>query len=227
MSGGTKKAILYLTIALATVALPALAGYLAQDLYLNKNWGQVEPGLYRSGLTYPVLTERFLRKHHVDVIVSLLFREDSDPCQTAEQRAARELNIPLLRFPLAGDGLPAGGQDTIDIHVAAVEAIWRARQAGKTVLVHCAAGANRTGAVVALYQLLVRGLGPEEVYRQMLRYHYTPVKNAALLAFLNRHMAQAAQMLQERGVIDQLPDPIPQLGPEETHVGVATQMSTG
>jgi predicted protein tyrosine phosphatase len=226
MSGGTKKAILYLTIALAAVALPALAGYLAQDLYLNKNWGQVEPGLYRSGLSYPVLTEKFLRKHHVDLIVSLLYREDSDPSQVAEVRAARDLGIPFLRFPLAGDGMPAGGEERIDIHVAAVEAIWRAREEGKTVLVHCAAGAYRTGAVVALYQLLVRGLPPDQVYSQMLRYNYKLVNknlpDGALIKFLNRHMAEAAQMLQQRGVIDQIPAQIPRLGPEAMPAQAAT-----
>lgn len=217
-----RKSLLCILLAAAAVAVPALAGRLAQDLYLNKNWGQVEPGLYRSGLTYPVLTERFLRKHHVDVIVSLLFREDSDSSQMAEQRAARDLNITLLRFPLAGDGMPAGREERIDIHVAAVEAIWRARQQGKTVLVHCAAGAYRTGAVVALYQLLLRGLPPDQVYSQMLRYNYKPVHKSlpdlALVKFLNRHMAQAAHMLKDRGVIEKIPEPIPQLGPAETHV---------
>src|SRR3974390_3216970 len=121
MAGSPKKTILYVLLAAAAVAVPALAGYLAHDRYLNKNWGLVEPGLYRSGLTYPLLTQQFLPPHKIALVVSLLYREDSDPEQVAELRAARDLNIPFLRFPLAGAGMPAGREERIDIHVAPVD----------------------------------------------------------------------------------------------------------
>ena len=168
-----------------------------------KNWGVVEPGfIYRSGLMEPGQVKRALQKNNIRVIVSLCGRDASKE-QVAQEIAARELGVEILWLPMKGDGTTADG--TMDLHVAAVAAICKARREGKPVLIQCGAGANRTGGVVAAYQLLVQRKNPQEVLAEMREHRFDPHDNAVMLEFLNRNMRAAAQKLVEMGVIKDVP----------------------
>jgi hypothetical protein len=81
------------------------------------------------------------------------------------------------------------------------------------VLVHCSAGAQRTGACVAFYRLLVRREATPEVYRELMSYAWDPVSNVALTDYVNSHMGELAGLLVEKHVIDRVPDNLPRLGP--------------
>ncbi|MCY2925784.1 MAG: hypothetical protein NT031_10150, partial [Planctomycetota bacterium] len=130
-------------------------------------------------------------------------RDAKDPKDRAQERAAAELGIEVLRFPMGGNGLEADG--TMTRHVQAVAAICQARQEGKRVLIQCAAGANRTGGVVATYELLVERLAPRAVLAHMRKFRYSSRANPTLLAYLNRNMPEAAQELVDLGVIEDVP----------------------
>jgi protein-tyrosine phosphatase len=181
-----------------------------------KRFGVVEPGkIYRSGRIHPWLVKSVLRKHNIQVIVALLADSSSTPGDVAEKDAAEELHIQLLRFPLPGNGVSAAGR--IDGYVGAIEAILTARREGKPVLVHCAAGANRTGGVIAVYRLLVEGQGADEVLAEMRRYGWGSDEADAdkLLDYLNSHMRPIAEQLVHDRFLEKVPDPIPLL-PEPT-----------
>jgi len=190
----------------------ALAGQMILDR-APKNVGEVEAnGLYRSGLNHPDSVESFLADKHIQVIISLTGYEQ-EPRILAQEQAAQRLGISIQRFPLRGTGLPRNGK--IDTHVAAVAALLKARQQGKCVLVQCAAGANRTGGVIAIYQLLAKRMSGQEVYREMADHKWDPHDNAELLNFLNSNMRAIAEALCREGVLDRaiLDRPIPVIQP--------------
>lgn len=200
------------TLILAAVAvLLAIAAPIAwnnglRDRLIAKNFGQVEPGLYRSGQISHALIERTLQSHHIDTVIALSAEGAPPADEAAELRACENLNIHRELFPLSGDGT-----GSLDNYAAAVAAVDQAHRQGKIALVHCVAGAQRTGGVIAIYQLLVEHLSPQDAVAQMRRFGHDPSANPKLLEFLNAHMAEIAGRLVKLGVIEHVPDPIPQL----------------
>jgi protein tyrosine phosphatase (PTP) superfamily phosphohydrolase (DUF442 family) len=176
-----------------------------KDRVIPKRWGVVEKGfVYRSGQLSSSLVKRTLENHGIKVIVSLVGRIADDKDQEAETEAAEELGIEVLRFPLGGDGTGDIAQ-----YAGAVAAIVEARRVGKPVLVHCAAGAQRTGGAVAFYRLLVEKRSPSFVVKEMARYGWDPKRDRVLLDYIDEHIGELAVMLKERGSIEEVPDPLP------------------
>jgi protein tyrosine phosphatase (PTP) superfamily phosphohydrolase (DUF442 family) len=178
----------------------------AKDRLIPKRWATVEEGrIYRSGQLSAALVRKMLTRHGIKVIVALTGEIPHDPDQEAEKKVAEELGIELVRLPLSGDG-------TGDIHryVEAVAAIVEAKRQAKPVLVHCAAGAQRTGGVIACYRLLVEGRPPTYVLDEMRRCGWKP-KDTELLAYLNQNLGAIAARLRDRGIIVAVPDPLPVL----------------
>lgn len=172
-----------------------------------KRFGVVEQGsIYRSGQIHPDLVEKTLRKHGIQVVVSLMGVDPNDINQKAEQAAVEKLGLEFKRFPLLGDGT-----GDLENYVKAIEAMVAAKKANEPVLVHCAAGAQRTGGIVAFYRLLVEGREPDAVYRELRRYDWRDKPGHPLLPYLNENMQAMAERLLELGIIEKIPDPLPQL----------------
>ncbi len=177
--------------------------------FTAKRWGVVEPGrIYRSGQISKWMIEKTLARHQIGVIVDLTALNPNDEHQRAELAAAEKLGVKHIRLPLRGDGT---GQ--IHRYAQAVKLLVDCKQAGTPVLVHCAAGADRTGGVVFAYRVLVENQPPETACREMRRYGWRPGEKNLLPNYLNTHMAELAQLLVENGVLDRLPDELPELVP--------------
>ncbi len=76
---------------------------------------------------------------------------------------------------------------------------------------HCAAGAQRTGGVIAIYRLLVQKIDPNIVEDEIEKYGCDIDDKPILRSYLNDNMAELAIRLKQAGVIDQIPAPIPQI----------------
>ena len=198
-------------LALGALAL-GLVGLLGFDALEHeirpKKLVEVEPGLYRSGQISPRLIRDVLEEHRIGQVVWMLHYDASKSSHRAEKQALDELGIPFGNYQLRGDGT-----GKITRYADAIAAIARARRAGIPVLVHCAAGARRSAAAVAMYLLLVEGRAHDEVYRELDRFGGRPVAESPLLAYLNDHMEELAELLVQRGVIERAPDPLPLLRP--------------
>lgn len=195
-------------LALALVAIAAVVVWdSVKYRFIAKRWGVVVPGrVYRSGQLSRWMLEPMLARHNVGTIVDLQGIDPTSEDQEFEIKAAERLGVELLRFPLAGNGT-----GDIERYADAVQAIAERERAGQPVLVHCAAGSQRTGGVVAAYRLLVRGDSPEEAYAELERFNWDA--DTPLVPFLNAQMRELAQRLVERGVIERVPEPLPQIGP--------------
>jgi protein tyrosine phosphatase (PTP) superfamily phosphohydrolase (DUF442 family) len=179
----------------------------AKDRLIPKRWAAVEGhSIYRSGQLSAFLVKRTLARHGIKVIVVLTFYDPQDKDQAAEVKAAAELGIELLRFPLAGDGT-----GDVNNYAGALAAVIQAERQGKPVLVHCAAGAQRTGGTIAFYQLLVDKKPPAAVIRELKQHGWDPARNPKLLPYLNENLGKIATILHDRGLLDAIPDPLPLL----------------
>jgi hypothetical protein len=179
-----------------------------RDQLRPRHFAPVEPGLYRSGSIAPRLVRGVLARHGIRKVVSLFHYDASKPSHRAQRRAATELGVETVYFHLRGDGTGA-----VSHYVGAIAEVAEARRAGDTVLVQCASGARRSGAVVALYELLVERRPPEQVYAELDRFGSPPVAETPLLAYLNLHLREIAEGLAARGVVDGVPARLPLLAP--------------
>lgn len=194
---------------LALIGLVAAAVALWQtvikDRLIAKRWGVVEEGkIYRSGQLSRHLIEPMLREHGIQVVVDLTGDDPENRDQPAERAAIEKLGIELRRCPLWGDGTGDLRQ-----YAAAITAVVEARRANKPVLVHCYAGSQRTGGVIAMYRVLVEGASPEDAVAELRQYKWDPDRDQILLDYLNQHVAELAALLVENGVLERVPDPLP------------------
>ena len=179
-----------------------------RDRFIPKRWGVVAEGkIYRSGQLSRHLVKQVLQRHQIQTVVDLTFDNPQDANHTAEIAAIAELGIERRLCPLDSDG-------TGDAHIyaQAVAAVAAAARQGKPVLVHCVAGAQRTGGVVALYRLLVEGRSSASVLDEMQKYKYDPQRSPKLLEYLNAHIAEIAEDVVRDGTIERVPSPLPKLG---------------
>ena len=172
---------------------------------IPKRWAAVEGhSIYRSGQLSAALVKRTLSSRGIKVIVALTFEDPQDKDQAAEVKAASELGIELLRFPLRGDGT-----GDVNNYAGALAVLIQAERQGKPVLVHCAAGAQRTGGTIAFYQLLVNKKPPAAVIQELRHHGWNPKRNPNLLPYLNENLAKIATILHDKGLLDAIPDPLP------------------
>src|ERR1700722_18924610 len=114
----------------------------------------------------------------------------------------------IQRFvdPLMGDG-------TGDIHsyANAVTQVAEARKENKPVLLHCSSGAQRSNGATFYYRVLVQHWNADDAAREMIRNGHSPRSNPLLIPYLNAHMREMASLLLASGVIDHVPEPLPQI----------------
>ena len=170
-----------------------------------KRWGVVEEAsIFRSGQLSPRQIQKQIQKHDIDVVVSLMSPLPGDSAYEAEKKASKDYNIDRYEYPLLGNGT-----GDITQYAAAITKIHESVQADKTVLVHCAAGTQRTGGVVASYRILVQGEPVNQAVNEMKRFGWRSKKNPDLLPYINEHMSELTSLLIENGVLDHPPDPLP------------------
>jgi protein tyrosine/serine phosphatase len=176
-----------------------------RDRLIPKRWAVVKKHrIYRSGRIAARLMRRTLAGHKIKVIVDLTGDNPRNPSQTAEKAAAAQLGIELRRFTLRGSGT-----GDVNLYAEAVAAVILAEKQGRPVLIHCAAGVQRTGGVIAFYRLLVDKIPPEVVRAELIKNGFNPKRNHKLLPYINKNLSRIATILHEKGLIDQVPQLTP------------------
>jgi hypothetical protein len=179
-------------------------------LFEPRKWGVgEEDGFYRSGQVHRRLVEDVLREHRIDLIVDLASGDPGDdPDEAAERAAAERLGIPRLELRLPGDG-----RGHADRYVTALAEVLRARRAGRRVWVHCNAGRERTGALVAMYRMLEEGWDGARAYEEYVLYRKHPPRRRRLQRYLEENLPYVADALSSQGLVAHAPDPLPSFGP--------------
>ena len=167
-----------------------------------KRWGVVEDNaIFRSGQLTPIQFKKQVKKRNIDVVVSLLNPLPGNVNYEGEQKVIRERGIEQFVYPLLGDGT-----GDISQYASAICNLHECVRNNKVVLIHCAAGTQRTGGVVASYRILVQGKNPNEVIQEMRRYGWRAHKNPDLIPFINNHLNQLKNILIEKNIVDKTSD---------------------
>lgn len=198
----------------ATFAIAVAAVYLIWEenykyRFIAKRWGEVVEGkVYRSGKISRWKIEDSLVSHNIHTVIDLCAETYLDPEQIQEEAVCAKHNIRHLRIPLGGNGVGAW-----EYYSTAVSVVDECERAGNPILVHCSAGSQRTGGVVALYRMLVQNRPAEEAYKELEAYDWRLYKGRELIDFLNENVEDIAKRLVELGTIPEVPSPLPQLTP--------------
>jgi protein tyrosine/serine phosphatase len=140
----------------------ALGCYLGA-LQLTGNFHEVLPGeLYRSAQPTANDIAAYSREHGIKTIVNLRGR-NKGAWYSQEVAAAKQAGIEHIDFKMS-----ASHQLTLD---QTHQLIALLRDAPKPILIHCQAGADRTGLVSVIYLQQIAGVDEETAERQLsLRY---------------------------------------------------------
>lgn len=183
------------------------------ELFWPKRWGVVQEGaIYRSGEPLPIATARPVRAHGIRTIIDLGAHTPGTDEEIAAQQKAEELGITRYRFGLIGD---ATG-DPND-YVAALRLI--NDPANQPVWVHCAAGSERTGMLIALHRVIVDGWDVDRAYDETHAYDHDD--NEYLRKMLDRWLPdiERAYRTGEAIAYDQAADGLGGAGRMETNGG--------
>lgn len=149
------------TIAALSLGVAAVSAY--QNYFPKRFAAVVEGRLYRSGGVSPAQLERVTRKYHIRTVLCLL---NSESAEADEERAAAErLGLKWLNVSLPGNGDSTPAQREQIKKLLSDESL-------SPLLVHCAAGANRTGLAVGLYRIREQGWSLDQVMAELRAFDF-------------------------------------------------------
>ena len=159
---------------LVLVTVLSLAGYLAWRQSTGNFATVVEGEVYRSNQPTPDRLAAYVRDHGIRAVLNLRGENPGADWYQAERRAARDLGLTLIDFPLSASRELS--RDQAEALLAAMQ------QAPKPLLIHCMSGADRTGLASVIYQAMVARIDEETAEGQLsLRFgHFSvPLLSAA------------------------------------------------
>ena len=153
---------------------------------IPKNFGVVEEGaVYRAGKLTPHTLGVLVRDRGIRTVVDFgAYRPDSDEW-TEMQAAAAEFGVDWNRLNMRGDGTGDPNHFAQALRILSDEA-------NHPALVMCAAGAQRTGACVVMYRVIVQGEDPELAYERAWRHDHDPKDNPRLPLIIGTWLDEVA-----------------------------------
>ena len=143
-------------IACASASVAIGWGY----LQITNNFATVvEDELYRSAQPTARQLESYVRRYGIKTVINLRGANPGKPWYDEERQAASKLAVQLVDFPMSARELfPA---------TRAAQLIELFRTAEKPILVHCMAGADRTGLASVIYTTQLAGIDEETAEWQL------------------------------------------------------------
>ncbi len=130
-----------------------------------EHFHKVQPFLYRSA--QPLLEEYGqLSALNITTIFNLRNELCGTPLLSEIDHETRRLGIKHVHIPLCSSPPPANDFKNY------LDTIRRATNSGEAVLVHCAAGMDRTGFMIGAYRAIEENWSFEATYNEMLHYQF-------------------------------------------------------
>ena len=194
----------HLALGLGACALVAglLALFDAQDLVWPRNFGVVREGaVYRSARLSPSMLAATVERHGIRTLVDLGAYADPERARRVDA-VLRERGVQRMAIRMHGDGRgnPNGYLEALRV---------LADPERQPVLIQCAAGAQRTSALVLLYRHVVEGVPMQQAYPESFDFGHEP-DEWILLAYLADWTGPIAQAFRSGGAVaDAAPLPAP------------------
>jgi protein tyrosine/serine phosphatase len=145
-------------LALMVTAL-SFGGYLA-FLQLSGNFHTVVPGeFYRSAQPSASQLEDYASRYGIKTVINLRGKNDKAAWYNEEIAVAERLGIQHIDFAMSASAIV-----THDVAEQLVEVM---KSAPKPILIHCKAGADRSGIVSAIYSHQIAGFDQDRAERQL------------------------------------------------------------
>ena len=136
--------------------------------FIARNFGVVEAGeIYRSGRLTPRMFRKKVGENEIKTVLDLGAYLPGSPEDLREQELSEELGAERYRFQLDGDGT-----GNPNCYVQALRLM--SDPEAQPILIHCAAGAQRTGVLVLLYRHIIQGEDIAEAYPESFQYKHKP-----------------------------------------------------
>ena len=161
-----------------------------------KNFGVVTEGrLYRSGELTTTALKSVVEAHGIRTIIDL-GAHDHDPAGERREQATADL-LGVRRVVLYLEGDATGDPNR---YVEALRII--ADESNGPVLIHCAAGAQRTGCAVALYRSIAEGWDDERALVEAEDYRHDPLDNPLMRETFHEWKDEIARSLETGDAIE-------------------------
>lgn len=129
--------------------------------------------VYRSGELTVAATAKVVERYGIRTIVDLGAHEPGTPEERIAQKTAEALGVKRYRLDLEGDATGDPNE-----YVRALRILTDPE--AQPVLVHCAAGAERTGCIAALYRQVEQGWDEDLAYGEASNYGHSSERNPRL-----------------------------------------------
>ena len=140
----------------------------AEPNLFPKNFGVVEPGeIYRAGELTPAATRSVVEQHGIDLIIDFGAHDLGSVEERRTADVARSLGVERIRLPLFGDATGDPNRYVDALRLMADPEVG-------TVLIHCAAGTQRTGCATALYRSIIQGWSDERAIAEAEVFRWDP-----------------------------------------------------
>jgi protein tyrosine phosphatase (PTP) superfamily phosphohydrolase (DUF442 family) len=153
-----KRALRRVLIVFAAVALTLICWAVSMRMT-----GNIHPvadrSAFRSGQLSAVQLEQFVTENGIKTIINLRGEHPEERWYQEENAASRRLNVEHIDLGLSASHEP--DDQTLK------QLIRLMRQAKQPILIHCEAGADRSGLAAALYRFAVSGDKPEIAEKQL------------------------------------------------------------
>jgi protein tyrosine/serine phosphatase len=137
---------------------------------LGANFYEIDPGqYYRSAQLSSAQLENYIKQYKIQTVINLRGENRGEAWYQAEEETTNRLNVGLINIGMSANRLPHR-EDLIKL----LEAF---KDAPRPLLVHCQAGADRTGEASALYQMIYMGK-PKVEAMKMLNIRYGHIASA-------------------------------------------------
>jgi len=167
-----------------------------RDYVIPKNFGVVDDAeVYRSGALTPPMLREVLANRHIKTVIDFGAFEPASPEDQCEQEITDGVGATRFVMRLNGDG-----RGNPNAYVQALR--FMTDPVRKPILVHCAAGAQRTGAAILLYRVIVEGWSLDDAYREAQHYKHDPRDDWPMLAFAARWLDEIKDAYTNGGWID-------------------------
>lgn len=153
----TRKTLLILLLIAPPIATAVVTRLQSQP----RRFAEVVPGaIYRGGRPTPEQIRDLRKDRNIRTILSLL-EDKSTPEDRDRRRAAREANVRLMCIPMPGNG-------TAEFALLDMAADAISDPSNQPVFYHCAAGKQRSNAVLAAYRLRHCGWTLDQVIDELV-----------------------------------------------------------
>ncbi|HEY4202223.1 MAG TPA: dual specificity protein phosphatase family protein [Devosiaceae bacterium] len=142
-----------------TIALASLGAFAAY-LQFTGNVHAIEPQMaYRSNTLGSAQLQQVIEQNGIRTILNLRGGSMESPWYANEASIAKSHGVALVDVPMSDDRMPE--PQTLSALIATLH------DAQYPILIHCKAGADRTGLASALFELLVMKKSPQEAAEQL------------------------------------------------------------